>query len=36
MTDLISPENVHRLIHAGYNNPSDVDLYIGGNLEVID
>ncbi len=33
MTDLISPTHVHRLVHT-YEHPDDVDLYVGGNLEI--
>jgi len=32
MSDLISVEKLHRLVHV-YEKPSDVDIYIGGNLE---
>jgi len=35
LTDLISPERVHSLIHAKYKRASDVDLYTAGNMEVI-
>jgi len=32
MTDLISPDHVHRLYHL-YKRPADVDLYIAQNME---
>merc|ERR1711948_7433 len=31
MTDLISPDHVHRLYHL-YKRPADVDLYIAQNM----
>ena len=35
MTDLISPDHVHRLFHI-YASPADVDLYIGQGPNSID